>query len=86
MDKDKDIQYYPKVTDIVGIPTRDSCNGATKLLTLTTHVLKSLLLFFFFQPNSTKSCHKMPSMLGYKENLSTLEARVILSGKDVKCK
>lgn len=48
MDKDKDIQYYPKVTDIVGIPTRDSCNGATKLLTLTTHVLKSLLLFFFF--------------------------------------
>lgn len=49
MDKDKDIQYYPKVTDIVGIPTRDSCNGATKLLTLTIHVLKSLLLFFFNQ-------------------------------------
>lgn len=67
MDKDTDIQHCPEVTDLakstVAISATVSFNNTTKILALTMNILKPLVLVFLFLPNSTKSCHKVPSML-----------------------
>lgn len=86
MDKDTDIQHCPEVTDLakstVAISATVSFNNAAKILALTMNI-QSLFFFFYQIPQNLATKCQVCSAKG---SLSTPEARVTLSGTDVKYK